>query len=159
MDKVTFDKEIIGVCELIDTVEKHLVYESKIKAFTTSKPIDSNHSDLAIIIDVTQTLRVFKKLIKNVIEDLRKDSTPLGLSCEQKESQIIFKITLPSSLITDDEIEFIFEKLYQARKVNSSNTGLGLTLAKEIIEKQGGEIWVEKDKAAIYFVCISFPTV
>jgi signal transduction histidine kinase len=56
------------------------------------------------------------------------------------------KIDLPPIRIPPEECEHIFEKF---RQVDSSNTrakggtGLGLTIAREIVEMHGGRIWVE----------------
>ena len=57
--------------------------------------------------------------------------------------------------IAAEVLDNIFERLYQ---VNSSDTagrvglGLGLHIAKELVEKQGGKIWVESvvDKGSCF---------
>lgn len=42
-----------------------------------------------------------------------------------------------------DYIEKIFEKFVQVKGSEDKGTGLGLVIAKEIVEALGGEIWCE----------------
>ena len=47
-----------------------------------------------------------------------------------------------------DELSRVFNKFYRSRaakKVKSQGSGLGLTIAKNIIEAHGGEIWVKSE--------------
>lgn len=50
--------------------------------------------------------------------------------------------------IADEEIELIFDRLYRSRDEfvrNSSGGGLGLTMARTIIQRHGGDLWASSN--------------
>ena len=50
--------------------------------------------------------------------------------------------------IAEDDLPYIFERFYQGRtkaKSSSAGSGLGLTLAKKVVEALGGRIWIESE--------------
>lgn len=47
------------------------------------------------------------------------------------------------SSIDKNDLQHIFERIYKGKKASSDNIGIGLALAKSIIEKSNGKILVD----------------
>jgi signal transduction histidine kinase len=62
--------------------------------------------------------------------------------------------------IPQDELTSVFDEFYRAsnaRKIERDGTGLGLPIAKQIIERHRGKIWVESKEGCGSKFCISLP--
>jgi signal transduction histidine kinase len=95
-------------------------------------------------IDVNQIYRVFSNLIFNAIKFTREGS--IILSCRLSQDNAIFEISDTGLGISNDDLPFIFDRFYIASKSRNSSlksSGLGLAIAKEIIEYHGGSIWAD----------------
>ena len=57
--------------------------------------------------------------------------------------------------IPEEKLERIFEQFFRldkARGSSSGGAGLGLAIAKEIVELHGGKIWAESEKESVEFL-------
>jgi signal transduction histidine kinase len=60
-----------------------------------------------------------------------------------KDAEILFQVTDDGPGIPADNVSHIFDNFWQARKNDRRGVGLGLAIAKTLVEAQGGKIWVE----------------
>ena len=81
----------------------------------------------------------------------------IKLSGIQKEGFALISVEDAGPGIPPDRLEQIFERFHQVRDPQKSHplgTGLGLAISREIVDKMGGDIWVESkfgDGAIFYF--------
>jgi K+-sensing histidine kinase KdpD len=55
----------------------------------------------------------------------------------------VFNVVDTGQGIADVNLKLVFQDFWQARKGDERGVGLGLTIAKALVEAQGGSIWVE----------------
>jgi signal transduction histidine kinase len=90
-------------------------------------------------------------LLSNAIKFTDKGGT-IAVGVRWDDEQVIVSVKDNGPGIPPDEIPRVFEHLFRGRvTVRDPNnpvegTGLGLALAKTVIEQHGGSIWVESDE-------------
>ncbi|NJO89246.1 MAG: HAMP domain-containing histidine kinase [Chloroflexia bacterium] len=86
-------------------------------------------------------------LILNAIKYTPENGS-IKLTAKKKHKKAIVSIEDTGVGIPKSEIPFIFDEFYRAsnvKKIVEDGTGLGLTIVKNVIERHGGEIWVESE--------------
>jgi two-component system, chemotaxis family, sensor kinase Cph1 len=77
--------------------------------------------------------------------------TPEGgmvtLRAEPDGAMVRFAVADTGPGISTDELPYVFDRYYQARRRNRDGIGLGLSIARGIVEAHGGRIWVESPTA------------
>ena len=98
--------------------------------------------DRGIRCDRPRILQVLSNLIGNAIK-----FTPTGgaitVRIELGSREARFSVTDTGSGIAADELPHIFERFWQARKAARTGAGLGLAIAKGIVDAHRGKIWAE----------------
>ena len=88
-------------------------------------------------------------VITNLIHNAIKFTLPGGkitVSAMQKETMIVVSVTDTGIGIPAEDAKNIFDRFYKVDRARSAKgMGLGLSIAKTIVEGHGGEIWVESD--------------
>lgn len=91
--------------------------------------------------------QVMVNLVDNAIKyTMRGGMVNLALSCNDVRVQI--SVTDSGPGIPPDELELVFDKFYRVPLDDEDyivGSGLGLPIAKRIVEAHGGDIWVESE--------------
>lgn len=105
-------------------------------------------------IAISQVLRnLFSNAIKyskriNQISLKKKNSILAKLVFDRKNKEFIFSLRDEGLGIPEEEKDKIFDLFYESSRTskNKGGTGIGLAIAKEIIDLHDGKIWVENNK-------------
>jgi signal transduction histidine kinase len=92
----------------------------------------------------THIMQLFQNLLSNAIKYMDKPQGRIKIGCVEENGFWKFSITDNGPGIEEKYFEKIF-KMFQALSVSEEfeGTGVGLTIAKKIVELYGGNIWVE----------------
>jgi signal transduction histidine kinase len=108
--------------------------------------------------DPTRVSQVVGNLIGNAIKFTPENgSVRLRATCVDK--QVEFRVTDDGPGIAPDSLPHLFDSFWQARVSDRRGVGLGLTIAKGIVEAHGGRIWVESAIGAGSTFHFTLPTV
>lgn len=116
--------------------------------------------DIVLSCDANKIQRVFDNLLRNAIGYCDKD-TAIKIFAEEKNGHVSIKILNKGVTIPQEKIERIFEQFYRLDMSRSSTTGgagLGLAIAKEIVELHHGQITAHSDNGITCFE-VSLPLV
>jgi light-regulated signal transduction histidine kinase (bacteriophytochrome) len=96
--------------------------------------------------DRTQLVRLFQRLIDNAVKFRGQKPPRVQVSARRSGGAWIFSVR-DNGLGIDpkhaDQIFLMFRRLHAAEKY--PGTGAGLAIAKRIVQRHGGEIWVESE--------------
>jgi PAS domain S-box-containing protein len=112
--------------------------------------INPNISDIFIFTDSRRLKQVLINLLKNSLKFTDKGYIEFGFTVIKKDEADYFKFYVIDTGIGIEKKyhEIIFNNFRQIDDTNTrkyGGTGIGLSIARKIIEKLGGEIWVESE--------------
>ena len=97
-----------------------------------------------VMADDFQLAQLFENLIKNAIIYRGEAQPQIHISAEQKDNEWIFSVTDNGIGIDPAYFDYIF-LIFRILDKERSGTGTGLSVAKKIVERHGGRIWVESE--------------
>jgi signal transduction histidine kinase len=103
---------------------------------------------LSIEGDFGKIKQVFTNLIDNAIKYTEHGSITVSVVKDDVKKVMRFMSADTGIGIPADEVGKLFSKFTRARdanKVNTTGTGLGLYVAKNLVEGHGGKVWAESD--------------
>ena len=99
--------------------------------------------------------QVVKQFIDNAV-NYSPENSPIAITADAKNGKIVIGVADRGPGIEENERSRVFDKFFRGRehRFSTKGTGMGLAIAKGIVEAHGERIWVESERgqgSAFYF--------
>jgi light-regulated signal transduction histidine kinase (bacteriophytochrome) len=118
-----------------------LALEDKIKASKAKLDIATLPTVMA---DVDQLMQLFFMLLDNALKFQPEGNSPqISVSAEKKDAEWVFTVRDNGIGIEEHFYTRVFQPFQRLHTESEySGTGMGLALAKKIVDRHGGQIWI-----------------
>lgn len=153
LSNITLEYSKVNLTRMLE----QLVFE--FKPMFSDKNLDCKlncQADVKINCDVDKIQRVFDNLLRNAVNYSFDDSI-IEITVIQLESCLKINFINHGNTISEQKLNRIFEQFYRldtARVTKTGGAGLGLAIAKEIVELHGGKITAISKNEIINFELI-----
>lgn len=130
-----------NVKKILDECVKNTAVLAEIKGVETSVECDDS---LTLDCDFRWLSEAITNIVKNCIEHTN-DGGFVRLKGEKTSFCTKITVTDNGCGIDKDDLPHIFERFYKGRNRDENSVGIGLALAKTIIEKSGGSIYTDSE--------------
>ena len=103
------------------------------------------YDELPIVVyDPTQLGQLFQNLISNAVKFRREETPQVHISARKEERDWIISVQDNGIGIPPEQVDTIFEVFRRLHARDEyPGTGVGLAIAKKIVERHGGDIWLD----------------
>lgn len=138
---IKFKKEQIDVLSVITKSLSPFLVQMEMKNIS----LETTINDFSFTGDLNWTSEAVENIIKNCIEHT-DDNGKLNIETGVTNIYSYIKITDNGCGIKKKDLPHIFERFYQGENSSKESVGIGLALAKTIIDNQGGSIEVTSEE-------------
>lgn len=151
LQNITLEKQNISLNMLLEQLidEFYPVFQRK----QITCHIDMK-DDISLFVDAERMARVFDNLFRNAIS-YSYEGTPIDVIVEKLEEDVRITVRNQGKQIAEHKLNHLFEKFYrldEARSTNTGGAGLGLAIAKEIVELHDGTIQAKSNEKYTQFI-------
>ena len=145
--KLHIEKIDLSIREVLNSTRSLFAHPLRSKGLQLQITIDPNIPD-CLIGDPHRLNQVLNNLLSNAIKFTNKGSIHITVQMQEQTAEtmvVCFKVTDTGVGIPEESIGYIFESFSQASLDTTrrfGGTGLGLTICKQLLQLQGGDISV-----------------
>jgi PAS domain S-box-containing protein len=142
-DKVEIYPEPSSVAEMVSLVASEMRAVALNKGIALSGSCSPELANQTRLIDRTRLAQVLRNFLSNAVKFTTTGSVTLDAQVGNNPEEVVITITDTGVGIPEDKLSAIFEPFEQvegSRAVERSGTGLGLPIAKRLVELMGGSI-------------------
>jgi signal transduction histidine kinase len=148
---LTLELRRTPVAPLIDSALQLLRPEAEARGVVLSAEVDER-MEASLAADKIE--RVLFNLVTNALHHTPTDGT-VAVSAERRTSDLLLRVEDTGEGLAEDAPGRMFERFWRADRARSSNgAGLGLAIARGLVEAHGGRIWAENRPQG--GACVSF---
>lgn len=138
-EAVKFRYEQVEVKSIVDECIKNTAVMAEILGVR----LETDCNDIILNCDRKWLCEAVTNIIKNCIEHSQNGN--IKITADQNKLYTKISINDNGNGITKEDLPHIFERFYKGKNSSDDSVGIGLSLAKTIIEKQGGYISVSSE--------------
>ena len=115
---------------------------AKVTVAGAARTVEQPGEPLMVTADAARLARVFGNLLRNAIA-YSDEGTPIELAAAEEEGRVVVTVSDTGATIPSHKLRAIFDRFFRLDESRGSATGgagLGLAIAREIVELHGGTI-------------------
>jgi len=118
--------------------------EISLQAAIRENDVEIRHGSLpALVVDQVQFSQVLQNLISNAIKYRREERPSIWIEAHRDSSNWVFSVRDNGRGFDQEFAERIFGLFQRLHSGSVEGTGMGLSIARRIVERHGGRIWAE----------------
>ncbi|MCL2864929.1 MAG: HAMP domain-containing histidine kinase [Lachnospiraceae bacterium] len=110
--------------------------------------VDELASDVKVILDPEQMLRVMNNIVSNSVKYMDKPKAKMRMKLLDVGEFVQVELSDNGKGIAANELPYIFDRFFRAdtsRNSSRGGSGIGLSIVRKIIEEHDGEIWASSE--------------
>lgn len=142
---------------LLETIVKRLITRFQTQTDKHTFAVDFPPNFPVVMADEVRIDQVISNLISNSIK--YSPSGEIRISARVRNEYAIICVSDQGPGIAPQDVPYVFDRFYRSEDAtkNKKGAGLGLFLAKSIIEAHGGKMWIDNDHNRGAKICFSLP--
>ena len=151
LQNIELESVKINLTMMLEQIADELYGVLQEKKLTCDVDVEEN---LEVYGDPDKLARVFDNILRNAIAYCY-ENTKIEIQARMKNNKIEITFTNSGDRIPGDMLQTIFEKFYRvdnSRSTGTGGAGLGLAIAKEIVELHDGQIMAKSDDLHTQFI-------
>lgn len=149
----TCNREPVKISALISQV----IEDYKEILQTRSTVIETDIEECVVMGDSEKLLRLIINLVDNAVKYTDAENGTIRITVRKNQAATVLKIANTGTDISAADLPYLFDQFFRVEKSRSQaygGSGLGLTIAKRIVELHGGTIEVESLNGWITFTVV-----
>ena len=134
---LTLDLEDIAVADLFRQVQETFNPLAQRRGIALGSTLPDD--DIRVHADSFRISQVLGNLLGNAIK-FTPENGEVGLTVTRDGGDVVFRVRDTGPGIPQEQLDHLFEQFWQARRNDKRGVGLGLTIAKGIVDAHGGRI-------------------
>ncbi|HEX2122706.1 MAG TPA: ATP-binding protein [Thermoanaerobaculia bacterium] len=140
--RLPIDPAPVAVPELLTEAEELFRAQAGVASVRMKYELDERVPP--VYADRHRVMQVLSNLIGNSLKFVPPGGR-IGVTAEAKENEVLFTVSDTGPGIPKEHLAHIFTPYWQAKRAERLGAGLGLPIARGIVEAHGGRIWADSD--------------
>jgi signal transduction histidine kinase len=141
--RLPIEPSAVEVSELVQEAEE--LFRAQATAASVNLEIESDEALPPVHADRHRVMQVLSNLLGNSLK-FTPPGGRIALHAELREDEVLFVVSDTGPGIPKQHLGDIFSPYWQAKRAERLGAGLGLPIAKGVVEAHGGKIWVESEQ-------------
>ena len=137
---LSLEMRLAPIAPLVDSALRLLRPEADARGISLSSDIDTT-AEAQFAPDKIE--RVLFNLLTNALRHTPSDGS-VAVHLERRDAELLFRVDDTGEGLDDESPDRMFDRFWRADRARSGNgAGLGLAIARGLVEAHGGRIWAE----------------
>ncbi|MFL5561873.1 MAG: ATP-binding protein [Gemmatimonadaceae bacterium] len=143
--RLQLEREPVAVSELLGEAADSVAATAREQGIAITVSVDETpDAETRVLADRHRALQVLDNLLSNAIKFTGRGGD-VTIGARRVDGEARFWVSDNGPGIPLEQQQFMFRRFWQSRRADRRGIGLGLTIAKGIVDAHGGRIWMESE--------------